>query len=743
MRTATVVDRALGVTAWVVIGAGVLVELVLHGPAAEPEPWILLGTLGIFFAVLCARIVLTLARRRRGEWSLLLLLAGVLGWAAESALTVNAPMASMHGRFAPNELLFFGAYLAFLLYLLFDVGQRRGQRLGSWLEVAVLCGGSASVASVALLTPITHRFGGGIALLLAVSYPVCDLLLATVVLGQIGLRVRARTRRSVGLAVGFALLALADSTFTASVKLGDVGTTLYTAVLWGAGFALIVGAACQPRPAAPQPSSRTVPATVLLLASVAAVVVLALHPGGALGACLVPPAALTLLAAGGRLVLALHEARDAAEAFRLSRTDDLTRLPNRRAVLAWLDRHIAADGPLGLVLLDLNGFKEINDGLGHLTGDAVLEVCARRMREALPADVLVGRFGGDEFAIAVADDDPVGVLEIAQLARAALSAPAHVDGLELVVDAAAGVAVRAPGERQSVSLMHRADVAMYQAKTSGAGALVYDPAHDEHTRAKLQLAEELRHALADGQIVLWYQPLVDASTLQIRGFEALVRWQHPVHGVIAPMSFLPLARHAGLMGALSETVAATAVADVRRWREQGADLRVSLNCAAPELLSGVFARRLEREARAQGVPLTVFTIEVTEDSFLADPERARAALRSLRTLGVRVSIDDYGTGFSSLAYLRDLPLDELKLDRSFVSVVVDDRRSRMIVESTLRMAHALELSVVGEGVENGAVSAALVALGADTLQGYHLARPMPAAEVLGWMAEHADACLSE
>ena len=727
-------DRVLGVAAWAVMAGGLLVDLFVRGAAAEPNRGVLFTTLVVFFLVLCVRLVLALRRRTRRRSALRLLLVGLIVWAAESAFVAGATVPASGRHLSAGELLFLVAYLAFVLYLLMDTEHRAGHAVSTWLEVAVLCGGSASVASVLLLTPLANRFGGGAPLLIALLYPVTDLVLALLVIGQVALRVRSRSRLTGALALGFLAMAAADTTFVGNVTLGNVGTTRLTALLWGAGFALIIGAACRLRPDAPLPASRAVPGPVLMCAAVAAVVVLAVHPGGAIAPYVVIPGAVTLLAAGGRLVLALREARDAAEAFALARTDDLTLLPNRRAVLARVDEHIAANRPLSLVLMDLNGFKEINDALGHLTGDRVLAICARRMREALPQSIQVARFGGDEFALTVSDDDPIAVLEIAQRARAALSQPTYVEGLELVVDAAAGVAVREPSDKESVALMRRADVAMYQAKTSGAGALLYDPAHDEHSRAKLQLAEELRHGIASGQVVLWYQPQVHASTLEVYGLEALVRWQHPVQGIIPPLAFLPLARQTGLMAAVSETVAARAVADLRRWQADGMNVRVSLNCAAPELLSGVFSRRLEREAMDGAVELSSFTIEVTEDSFLADPERTRATLHKLRQLGLGISIDDYGTGFSSLAYLRDLPLDELKLDRSFISAMVSDRRSRMIVESTLHMAHALELRVVGEGVENGATSAALVAMGADVLQGYHLARPMPPEAVPDWIA---------
>jgi EAL domain-containing protein (putative c-di-GMP-specific phosphodiesterase class I) len=273
---------------------------------------------------------------------------------------------------------------------------------------------------------------------------------------------------------------------------------------------------------------------------------------------------------------------------------------------------------------------------------------------------------------------------------------------------------------------------MYQAKTGGGGAALYERARDEFSRERLRIVDELRHGIANNQLVLWYQPQIDAATQQVRGFEALVRWNHPRQGLLSPVAFLPAARHAGLMPAISESVIRRATTDLVKWQEAGMTAPVSLNCAPPELLSGVFVRQLAAATASAGLRPDDFVIEVTEDSFISDPERARELVLQLRNRGLQVSIDDYGTGFSSLAYLRDLPIDELKIDRSFVRTITTDRRSEMIVESTIRMAHALDLRVVAEGVEDAATAAKLIATGADVLQGYHLARPMPAEEVVAW-----------
>jgi EAL domain-containing protein (putative c-di-GMP-specific phosphodiesterase class I) len=264
---------------------------------------------------------------------------------------------------------------------------------------------------------------------------------------------------------------------------------------------------------------------------------------------------------------------------------------------------------------------------------------------------------------------------------------------------------------------------------------MYDAHLDEFSRSRLQLAEELRKGIADGQIEIWYQPQIDAATMQVHALEALVRWRHPTQGLLSPIAFLPAARRVGLMGLLSDNIAWQAVRDLKRLVAAGLDLRVSINCAPPELLSQTFLPRLYAAMQEWDVPADHLVLEVTEDTFLADPKRARDILRDVREHAIQVSIDDYGTGFSSLTYLRDLPVQELKIDRSLIRDVANDERSRMIVASTIQLAHALDMRTVAEGVEDAADMAGLVGMGIDMLQGYHLARPMPASQVDQWVRD--------
>jgi diguanylate cyclase (GGDEF)-like protein len=389
------------------------------------------------------------------------------------------------------------------------------------------------------------------------------------------------------------------------------------------------------------------------------------------------PAIVTLVGTGLRMMLALQEAQQAAESLRLSLTDELTGLPNRRALLGAIDGALTAGSRLGLALLNLDRFKDVNDSLGHAVGDEVLTALAHRMRAALDQEVTVARLGGDEFALLAPGVDGVELFELAERVRCVLQAPLRVENMDLSIDASVGVAVREFADTSSIELLRRADIAMYEAKSSRAGVMMFDAAQDGFSRHRLRRGEELRQAIAADQLVVWYQPQVDTRTRRVVAMEALVRWKHPTQGMLSPMTFLPDARRSGLMPALTETVMRRVVADTRGWLDAGFAFRVALNCAPPELVGGAFLPKLFQALDRAGIPGEALLVEITEDSFLADPELTRQALYDLRAHRVQTSIDDYGTGFSSLAYLRDLPVQELKMDRSFVSTLLTDERNQM------------------------------------------------------------------
>jgi diguanylate cyclase (GGDEF)-like protein len=695
---------------------------------------VLTYALGVFFLAVLARLIIAIVTQPGRRRALIALTAAVTLWAIGSA-TLNASTEVDLTSFpSSGEWLFLTSYVGIAVFLILDASQGLATTATTWLETTVICGGTAGVAGAVLLIPVASAFGrDGLPLLVALIYPLIDIMLSVLVVAQMVLRARGGWRQTGRLLAGFILLACADAQLVTNLSKGTYEFSVITTACYGLAFALVVGSACRVPPPIARLASRRQRSTLMVAAGGIAIVVLAFAPSNALRPYLAVPAVITLLAAGGRLLAALREANHAAEAFALSRSDDLTLLPNRRATLARLDMGIAGASPLALMILDLNGFKDINDTLGHAAGDGVLQLVARRMRDSLPPEVMVARLGGDEFAIVFHDDDSIHLMELAQAVLSTVRAPLKIDGIALTTDASIGITIRTDTDRASSELLRRADVAMYHAKHARVGALLYDPQSDDFSRQKLQLSEELRHGIADRQLVLWYQPQIDATTQQVCGLEALIRWHHPTQGLLSPADFLPAARRAGLMQALSEEVSRIAVEDLRRWRGGGMTTRVAINVAPPELMSGIFLPNLYELLRAANVPAEALVIEVTEDSFINEPERARAVLNDIRQHDLQVSIDDYGTGFSSLSYLRDLPVQELKMDRSFVAVLLEDERSRMIVSSTLQMARALGLRTVAEGVEDAATAAELIAMGVDVLQGYYLARPMPPDKIEGWL----------
>ena len=721
---------------WAVVIVGLLVNEVAQSAAHQKAPAILLTSLTIFFPLLVLRLALAAIIQPGRRTTLLLLLAAIATWSLGS-ISVSAARVGGQPEFpAPGEWFFLVSYLGMASYLLRDVDRRQSRPARGWLDIVIICGGTACLASLLLVTPIRVASDyEGFSLLLALIYPLADMILALVVLGQSLLQARIDRRKSWMIGTAFVLLTFADSGFALQVSAStyDFGNLSYA--LWGGGFALLVAAACRPEQSLIRAVPKAASTPILVGAGLVALAVLTIRPDDTLALFVLPPAVLTLAAVAARLALALKDANRANEAFALSQTDDLTMLPNRRAVRAWLSEGLADGTPLALMVLGLDGFHEINDSLGHRAGDTVLTLVGVRMREAVHPHARVARLGGDEFAIILKTTDEIELMETAHGVLRELAKLIVIEGIEISPSGSIGVTVTLPGDADGSDVMRRADVAMYQAKSSGLGVAFYDAHLDEFSRSRLQLAEELRKGIIDGQIEVWYQPQIDAATMQVFGLEALVRWRHPTQGLLSPVSFLPAARRAGLMGRLSEVVAMQAIQDLQMRGRAGIDLCVAINCAPPELLGPTFLPYFYAAIAEWKVPVDRLVLEVTEDSFLADPQHTRDILLELRSNGVQISIDDYGTGFSSLTYLRNLPVQELKIDRSLIGNVASDDRSRMIVASTIQLAHALEMRIVAEGVENAADLACLVAMGIDTLQGYHLARPMPSSQINQWVRD--------
>ena len=424
---------------------------------------------------------------------------------------------------------------------------------------------------------------------------------------------------------------------------------------------------------------------------------------------------------------------------RVATTDDLTGLANRERFRARLDERIAAaktrDEKFGVMLCDLDRFKEINDTLGHHFGDELLRDLGPRLAEAIGPDGLVARLGGDEFAVLPGKNtaDPDELEAIARRLTACVQQPVDVDEMLLEVGVSIGIA-RFPRDGEDPhSLLRSADVAMYAAKEAHAGCKVYAAALDRHSVRKLSVLSEFRRALDSDEIVVFYQPIMHMDGNRVHGAEALVRWQHPELGLLPPSDFMPIVEQTGLIGPLTHHVLERAVAQCAAWRQAGQELTVSVNLSVRNLLDPELAALISDLIKIYRLTPSALELEITESMLMSDPDRSLVTLTRLSQLGVGLSVDDYGTGYSSLANIRRLPIDELKIDRSFVSPMLSDESDLIIVRSTINLGHDLGLTVVAEGVEDEATLHRLEGLGCDLAQGYHFSKPLSAAAFNKWI----------
>lgn len=427
------------------------------------------------------------------------------------------------------------------------------------------------------------------------------------------------------------------------------------------------------------------------------------------------------------------------EVLRLAYEDALTGLPNRARLVERIEvalRHAAQRGRIAAVmLLDLDRFKGINDTLGHAAGDEVLRRVAERLRGVLRDGGTVARLGGDEFAIVLTAADVDEVRAVARAIVNALRAPIEFEGQPIDVAASIGIAVYPDDGIDAGTLMRRADIVMYVAKRSTGSFAFYDARYEVAQRQHLSLLGELRRAVESAELRAYYQPKIELASGRVGGVEALVRWRHPTRGLVPPDEFMPYAEQTGFIRVITRWMLAVTLRQCGRWAADGMPLQVAVNISARDLMSRDLPQLVNDLLHNHRVPPELVCLEITESSFMEDPEHALATLRALHGLGVRLAIDDFGTGFSSLAYLKRLPVDELKIDRAFVMGMADDRDDRMIVRSTIELAHNLGLKVVAEGVETDACLDELRALGCDLAQGYLISGPLRRSKLEAWLRE--------
>ena len=416
--------------------------------------------------------------------------------------------------------------------------------------------------------------------------------------------------------------------------------------------------------------------------------------------------------------------------------DALTGLPNRTRLMEELDTALEKAGlddrPVALAVMDLNRFKEINDTLGHEIGDQVLQQVRNRLLKAVRGDDTVVRLGGDEFAMLLPDTGRDQAVAIAGEITEALGQFFTVEMHTLYVGGGLGIALYPEHGEESRSLIQHAEVAMYVAKRNNHHYVVYDAELDQHSIRRLALESDLHDAIQQGQLELYYQPKVNLRNGHTTGVEALIRWHHPERGFVPPDELIEVAEQTGLIKPLTAWVVESGLTQCARWQREGIDVQVAINLSVWNLQDPDLVEQVREGLERHQLPARALGLEITESAMMADPDRAQAALVELDAMGISLAVDDFGTGFSSLAYLKRLPVDELKIDKSFVMSMNEDENDAAIVRSTIDLAHNLGLKVVAEGVENQQVWAVLELLGCDTAQGYYMSRPVPPGDFEQW-----------
>jgi diguanylate cyclase (GGDEF)-like protein len=422
--------------------------------------------------------------------------------------------------------------------------------------------------------------------------------------------------------------------------------------------------------------------------------------------------------------------------------DELTGLANRKLLMARLDSMLAqaasSGGGLGFLLLDLDrGLKEVNDTLGHAVGDRLLRLVAHRLTHSIRPGDLVARLGGDEFAVLLPSmKEASAAREVAARLRAAVAEPIRLEGMSFVIEVSIGIAMFPDDATSAELLMQRADVAMYLAKQRRSGVERYVPDLDRNSPSRLALFGELRRGLDRGELELHYQPKVYLADQRAAGVEALVRWVHPIRGMLMPDDFIPIVQQSYLMREVTAFVIETAVAQAAIWRLSGLDVQVSINLSGRDLLDNGLADLVAQCLNRHRLPPGALLLEIDERVLTSEPAHSVATAESLAGLGIGLSLDDFGTGYSNLVRLKRLPVSEVKVDSSFVSRLLESPDDEVVVKSILDLAAALGIRSVAEGVESVEVAAALLAMGCVAAQGWYFAKPMNAASATAWLTEH-------
>ena len=677
---------------------------------------------------------------RAERWPCLLIGAGMASTAAGDVVyALWVPEGQAPSVADPLYLAFYPLVYAGIVLLM----RERLKRVPTAFRLdALICGLTLGAVAAAIATgPINAALQGEpAAVFVGLAYPVGDLLLLALTAGMLPiLGWRAELRWGL-LAVGFMAYAVADTVYLFQTSTDTYLEGTWIDACWPAASLLIAVAGWLPSSGArvrPKPGLAAYVPAVLCGGIALAVAVLANHTRVA-----VALAALTLIAVAWRFAVTFRDVSATAEAHRQAMTDELTGLPNRLSLATTLTAVSVDESAFfrtrssrALLLLDIDQFTEINYFAGRRVGDQLLNRIAQRLSRSVRAGDVIARTGGDEFAVLFAD----GVDMTTARARAgamleALRVPFELDPITVQVEASISIALWPDHCEHPNDLLNCVETTMPHATAASGKIVVHDPG-----KVRLEkdnddyLMEELRAALSNDELTCYYQPKICADDGRVHSVEALLRWQHPGRGLLLPEEFLPAAERAGLMRQVANCVVNLALGQVRAWHDDGFRMTVAVNLSVANLLDLDLVDTIDRLLTTHGVPPEALILEITEGTFANDSSRSRKTVYALRRLGVRISLDDYGTGWSSLARLQDLSVDELKLDRVFVSRLAEDPRSIAIVRSTVALAHSLGADLVAEGVEDEATLHALRRYGCNITQGFVHTPPLPAEELLAWI----------
>ena len=663
---------------------------------------------------------------------------GLLAWAiGDTIFTVESQGGASPPTPSAADAFYLVMYpLAYLGIMLIMRGEVRCFRASTWLDGAVAGLGAAAICSAFVFDTIINSVTGSpAAVAVNLAYPIGDLILLAFAVGALVV-VPGWPARLLLLVTGCLILAIGDTAYLFQNAAGTYQSGTILDASWMTALFLLSLTVWQRVGARRADDEARAPGFVLpAVAATGAVVIIFAGNWMHISSVALGLTVATLALVGVRAALSRNELNALTRAnHHHAITDDLTGLGNRRLLSRELDAVFAThrdswsdDDALALLMIDLDHFKEINDSFGHPTGDGLLRLIGPRLSNVTRSSDIVVRLGGDEFAVLLTGADVEFAMSIAERITSEIEPPFDVEGSSLHVGASIGIALAPHHATDAIELMRCADVAMYRAKAAHSAYDIYESDLDDGAD-RLKLMEDLRAAIADEALTVYYQPQIDLRSGGISTLEALLRWRHPTLGFIPPDQFIPLAEDSGLMGSLTTFVLETAAAQCATWRREGHPVSVAVNLSTTNLLDGGLPDQILDVLGRHGLSTDALVLEITESMVMADLARSKEIIQTLSDSGLVISIDDFGTGFSSLAYLSDLAVGELKIDRMFtarLSIDGRDGRDEAIIRSSIELGHSLGLRVVAEGVERADHFGFLATAGCDVAQGYAICFPQP------------------